>query len=144
VSDDAASRPTKFAPQPTPDTSHYFEGTAIGELRIQRCGSCGTAFFYPRSGCPHCGSTDVAWERASGRARLHTYVISHRAAPGFEDQVPYAIAVVELEEGPRMMTNVVGVANTPESLVLDMDLEVAFEPRGSVNVPVFRPARGDA
>ena len=68
-------------------------------------------------------------------------MISHRAAPGFEDQVPYAIAVVELEEGPRMMTNVVGVANTPEALVLDMDLEVDFEPRGAVAVPVFRPAR---
>jgi uncharacterized protein len=141
VSDEAQARPAKFAPVPTPDTAHYFEGTAAGELRIQRCGSCATAFFYPRSGCPHCGSTDLAWERASGRARLHTYVISHRAAPGFEDQVPYAIAVVELAEGPRMMTNIVGVANTPEALVLDMDLEVDFEPRGTVAVPVFRPAR---
>lgn len=140
MSEDARSRPKKFAPLPTPDTEHYFEGTALGELRIQRCASCGTAFFYPRSGCPHCGSTDVVWERASGRARLHTYVISHRAAPGFEDQVPYAIAVVELAEGPRMMTNVVGVANTPEALVLDMDLEVDFEPRGDVDVAVFRPA----
>ena len=54
----------------------------------------------------------MAWERASGRATLHTYVISHRAAPGIEDQVPYAIAVVELEEGPRMMTNIVGIPNT--------------------------------
>jgi hypothetical protein len=57
--------------------------------------------------------------------------------------VPYAIAVVELEEGPRMMTNIVDVANTPESLVLDMALEVAFEPRGEQSVPVFRP-RSDA
>jgi uncharacterized protein len=141
MSDESGSRPAKFAPVPTPDTAHFFEGTAAGELRIQRCRACGRAFFYPRSGCPHCGSIDVAWERASGRARLHTYVISHRAAPGFEDQVPYAIAVVELAEGPRMMTNVVGVANTPEALALDMDLEVDFEPRGGVAVPVFRPAR---
>ena len=137
-----ASRHAKFAPQPTPDTAHYFEGTAQGELRIQRCRDCGNAFFYPRSGCPHCGSSDVDWEVASGRARLHTYVISHRAAPGFEGDVPYAIAVVELAEGPRMMTNVVGVANTPEALVLDMDLEVAFESRGEVAVPVFRPVGG--
>jgi len=69
-------------------------------------------------------------------------VISHRAAPGFEGQVPYAIAVVELAEGPRMMSNVVGIANTPEALVLDMELEVDFEPRGAVAVPVFRPAGG--
>jgi hypothetical protein len=60
---------------------------------------------------------------------------------GFEDDAPYAIAVVELEEGPRMMTNIVGIANTPETLELDMDLEVDFEPRGDYHVPVFRPAR---
>ena len=96
-------------------------------------------YFYPRPSCPHCSSTDVSWERASGRARLHTYLISHRPAPGFADETPYAIAVVELEEGPRMMTNIVGVDNTPEALVLDMDLEVDFEPRGDQYVPVFRP-----
>jgi uncharacterized OB-fold protein len=142
VSGGAADRPAKFEPEPTPETAPYWEGTARGELRIQRCQPCRHAFFYPRTSCPRCGSTNVAWERASGRGRLHTYVISHRAAPGFEDQVPYAIAVVELAEGPRMMSNVVGVANTPEALVLDMDLEVAFERRGAVSVPVFRPVEG--
>ena len=64
----------------------------------------------------------MSWERASGEARLHTYLISHRPAPGFSDEVPYAIAVVELEEGPRMMTNIVGIEITPEALVLDMAL----------------------
>ncbi len=74
----------------------------------------------------------------SGRGTLHTYVINHRAAPGFE--APYAIAVVELDEGPRMMSNIVGVDQTPEALVLDMALEVTFEERGDVFVPLFRPA----
>jgi uncharacterized OB-fold protein len=60
---------------------------------------------------------------------------------GFAEQVPYAIAVVELEEGPRMMTNIVGIENTPENLVLDMELEVEFETRGDQAVPVFHPAR---
>lgn len=131
---------TKAAPTPTPETAPYWEGTAGGELRIPRCRACGRAYFYPRPGCPHCGSTDVAWFTASGRARLHTYLISHRPAPGFADQVPYAIAVVELDEGPRMMANIVGVDNTPENLQLDMALEVAFEARGEHQVPVFRPA----
>jgi uncharacterized OB-fold protein len=76
----------------------------------------------------------------SGRGRLHTYLINHRPAPGFEDAAPYAIAVVELEEGPRMMANIVGVSNTPEELELDMSLEVRFEPRGEQMVPVFTPA----
>ncbi len=82
---------------------------------------------------------EVSWFAASGSGRLHTYVISHRAAPGFEGQVPYAIAVVELDEGPRLLTNIVGVPNDPEHLVLDMGLSVDFEARGDQQVPVFRP-----
>jgi uncharacterized OB-fold protein len=130
----------KPAPQPTPETAEFFEGTKRGELLIQRCAACSTPFFYPRTSCPNCGSGDVAWIKASGRARLHTYVINHRPAPGFEDDAPYAIAVVELEEGPRMMTNIVGIENTPENLVLDMDLVVQFSARGDHMVPVFAPA----
>jgi len=70
-------------------------------------------------------------------------VISHRPARGFEDDGPYAIAVVELAEGPRMMTSLAGVPATPEDLVLDMPLRVAFEPRGDMTIPVFTPAGAD-
>ena len=129
----------KPVPLPTPETEHYWAGTKVGELRIQRCNSCSQHYFYPRPGCAHCGSTDVAWVKASGCATLHTYLISHRAAGGFEGDLPYAIAVVQLEEGPRMMTNIVGVENTPENLVLDMALEVRFQDRGAQFVPVFAP-----
>jgi uncharacterized protein len=140
ASSDMTDGSSKAVPAPTPDTEAYFEGTRAGELRLQRCVSCNEAYFYPRSVCPTCGSDEVAWFVASGHGTLHTYVISHRAAPGFEAQVPYAIAVVELAEGPRMLTNIVGVANTPENLELDMDLVVEFESRGTQMVPVFRPA----
>jgi uncharacterized OB-fold protein len=129
----------KAAPEPTPETAPYWEAANRGELRIQRCNACGRHYFYPRTACPHCGSTDVAWVTVSGRGRLHTYVINHRPAPGFEDEAPYAIAVVELDEGPRMMANIAGVANTPEQLELDMPLDVTFEPRGEQMVPVFTP-----
>ena len=64
---------------------------------------------------------------------------AHRPAPGFEDDAPYAIAVVELDEGPRMMTSIVGLPATPEALQLDMPLQVRFEPRGDVSLPVFGP-----
>jgi uncharacterized OB-fold protein len=68
-------------------------------------------------------------------------MINHRAIPGFEEDTPYAIAVVKLEEGPRMMTNIVGIENTPENLVLDMSLEVVFEDAtDEVAIPKFRPA----
>jgi uncharacterized OB-fold protein len=130
----------KAAPKPTPETAPYWEAANRGELLIQRCNPCDRPFFYPRSACPTCASTDITWITASGRARLHTYLINHRPAPGFEADAPYAIAVVELEEGPRMMTNIVGVPNTPENLELDMPLEVRFEARGAQMVPVFAPA----
>ena len=130
--------PTKAAPRPTPETQPFWDGCAAGELRLQRCTTCDAHYFPPRPFCPDCLSDDVAWEAVSGRGTLHTYVINHRPAPGFE--APYAIAVVQLDEGPRMMSNIVGVEQTPEALVLDMALEVTFEERGDVQLPVFRPA----
>ena len=130
----------KPVPRPTPETQPFWDGARAGELRIQRCTACGQHYFYPRPFCPRCGSSEVEWVTASGRATLHSYVINHRPAPGFEDEAPYAIAVVALAEGPRMMSSIVGVPNTPEHLVLDMPLEVTFQERGDQCVPVFRPA----
>jgi uncharacterized OB-fold protein len=81
--------------------------------------------------------------RASGRATLYSYVIHHRPVPGFVP--PYSIAVVELEEGPRMMTNIVEIAQTPETLQIDMPLEVVFERMtDEISLPLFRPARSAA
>jgi uncharacterized OB-fold protein len=135
--------PSKPLPRPTPETLPYWEGARAGELRIQRCLDCQEFYFYPRPFCPRCFKDRVEWVRVSGRARLHSYVINHRPAPGFEEQAPYAIAVVELEEGVKLMSNIVGVENTPENLVLDMPLEVAFEEREGMCIPVFRPAGGE-
>lgn len=138
----------KPLPSPTPETQHYWDGAKVGELRLQRClePACGgRAYFPPRPFCPGCGSRRVEQFVASGRGRLASYVINHRPAPGFEDEVPYAIAVVELEEGPRLMANITGVEQTPEALVLDMPLEAVFEPASeAITLPGFRPLRGAA
>ncbi len=131
--------PAKAVPVPTPETQPYWDGCAAGELRIQRCLDCRKPYFYPRPLCPSCGSGSVEWFTASGQATLYSYVINHRPAPGFEADAPYAIAVVELAEGPRMMTSIRGVPATPEALVLDMPLRVAFEQRGDIWLPVFTP-----
>lgn len=136
-----AAKP-KAIPQPTPGTRPFWEGTRAGELRIQRCSACSRHFLYPRPVCPFCGSSDVQWVKASGRGTLHSYVINHFAAPGFEGEVPYVIAVVQLDEGPRMLSNLRGVAAEPEALALDMPLEVTFEPRGDQSLPMFRPVGG--
>jgi uncharacterized OB-fold protein len=126
-------------PVPTPETKHFWEGARAGELRLQRCRACGQAYFPPRPACPRCASLDTEVFRASGRARLYSYVIHERPAPGFEP--PYAIAVVALEEGPRMMTNLVDVPQTPEALLLDMPLEVRFQKLDDeISLPVFAPA----
>lgn len=127
-----------LTPLPTPDTAPYWEGAAAGELRIQQCTSCTRYYFYPRPFCPHCGSAAVEWRVTSGRATLVSYVINHRPVPAANE--PLVIALVQLEEGPRMMTNVVGVEPLPENLPLDLPLRVTFEQRGEHSIPVFTPA----
>lgn len=134
------STPTRPLPQPTPETAHFWEGTKEGELRLQRCMSCDDAYFPPRPFCPACGSRDVEVFKASGNATLYSYVINHRPRPDFGEE-PHSIAVVELEEGPRMMTNIVECPQTPEALVLDMPLMVTFEQASEeIALPKFKPA----
>jgi hypothetical protein len=127
-------------PEPTPETRHFWDGTRAGQLRLQRCQACAHVYFPPRPFCAKCGSRSVAVFRASGRGTLHSYVINQRAMPGSGFEAPYAIAVVALEEGPRMMSNIVGCPQTPEALILDMPLEVVFEPvNDEISLPLFRP-----
>jgi uncharacterized OB-fold protein len=132
----------KPLPQPTPETQNFWDGAKAGELRLQRCNDCANVYFPPRPFCPACASRSVSSFAASGRGRLYSYVINHRAAPGFEADAPYAVAVVELDEGPRMMTNITGVEQTPEALQLDMPVEVSFEPASeTISLPKFRPVQ---
>lgn len=133
--------PQRPLPEATPETLEYWEGTKRGELRIQRCLDCGKAYFFPRPFCPQCSSKRVEWFTASGKGRLYSYVISHRPAMGFKDWTPYVIAIVELDEGPRMMTNIIGVDPAPENLPVDMRVEVTFEQQSDdITLPLFRPA----
>ncbi len=126
-------------PVPTPETQHFWDGAKSGELRLQRCNACSDVYFPPRPFCPNCSSRSVEVFNASGRASEHSYVINHRNHPAFDG--PYSIAVVELEEGPRMMTNVVNCEQTPEALVLDMPLQVTFEKlNDDITLPQFKPA----
>ena len=125
-------------PEPTPETQHFWDGARAGELRLQRCDECAHVYFPPRPFCPQCASRSVSVFAASGRARLDSYVINNRPHPAFDG--PYAIALVALEEGPRMMSNIVGCEQTPEALVLDMPLQVTFEAQNdTISLPLFRP-----
>ena len=122
-----------------PGHDDFWAACAKGELRLQRCDACRHVYFPPRPFCPQCASREVSVIKAAGTGRLHSYVIHHRPAPGFTP--PYAIAVVELDEGPRLMTNIVGCPQTPEALQLDMRLEVTFARQSEeITLPFFRPA----
>ncbi|MBV9325691.1 MAG: Zn-ribbon domain-containing OB-fold protein [Chloroflexi bacterium] len=125
-------------PVPTPETAPFWAGTLAGELRVQRCNACGRYYFYPRPFCRYCASRDVEWRTASGTGRLISYVINHRPLPPAAPDRPQIIALVELDEGPRMLTNIVGVIPEPEELPLDAAVRVDFEPRGDQALPVFR------
>jgi uncharacterized protein len=127
-------------PTPEADTQPFWDAAREGRLLIKRCRACGRPHFYPRTFCPHCWSEDVDWEEASGRATLYTYSIVHRNdLPPFPERVPYVAAVVDLEEGPRMLTNVVDCDF--DALEIGMALAVTYrQETDEVTLPVFRPA----
>jgi hypothetical protein len=128
-------------PTPEGDTRRFWDAAREGTLLLKRCAACGKRHFYPRPFCPHCWSTEVDWEPASGHATVYTYSIVHQNdLPPFNQRVPYVAAIVDLAEGPRMMTNLVDVEH--ERLRVGMAVEVAFQKiSDDVTIPVFRPAR---
>ncbi|MFB4316013.1 Zn-ribbon domain-containing OB-fold protein [Actinomadura sp. 21ATH] len=95
-------------PVPDADTAPYWDGLAAGELRLQRCGGCGRTVFYPRAVCPHCFGTDLSWQAASGLGTIYSFTVAHRAFGDFAGQVPFTVALVDLDEGVRMMTRITG------------------------------------
>jgi len=116
----------------------YWEGTARGELRVQRCAACGERFLYAHALCPHCWTPDPGWETVSGRGRIQTMTIVHQAPyESFAGDVPYVVAIVRLDEGPQMMANIVDCDSM--SVSIGQPVEVKFEMRGTVALPQFRP-----
>ncbi|MCW5235035.1 Zn-ribbon domain-containing OB-fold protein [Verminephrobacter eiseniae] len=97
------------APPVNADNRPCRDGASAGRLMLPHCGACGHRFFMPRYQCPKCWSNDLHWTPASGRATIHSYCIVRRAAlPAFADRVPYVLALIDLAEGPRMMSQILG------------------------------------
>ncbi len=133
---DAPVRPV--APAPNEETAPFWEGCAREELLLQRCAACGAYRHPPAPICPECLAEDSAWVRASGRGAIYTFAVVRQAlAKGWQPMVPYVVAVIELEEGPRFVSNMVGIA--PEDVTIGMPVEVTFEPIGDTKLPLFRP-----
>ena len=128
---------------PEPDTEPFWEATKQHELRYQTCNKCGEIIFYARRHCPNCGSDDTSWNTSSGEGTLYTYsVIMQSRHPAFADLGPYALAYVDLDEGFRIMTNIVGVDNPVTGITIGMRVKVRWEDQGDgeVSLPMFEPA----
>jgi uncharacterized OB-fold protein len=121
------------APPVNPETEHFWNATAEGKLLYKKCAACGEPHFYPRSYCPSCFSDQVEWQEASGRGTIYTYSVMRRAP------VPYAIAYVELAEGPRIMSNIVDC--DLDGIRIGQPVRLVFKPSdGGPPVPMFAPA----
>ena len=129
----------KPLPMPSAESAPYWEYCKRHELRIQRCVSCGDFVHYPRVLCPRDGTTELEWVKVSGKGNIFSFTISHRAFhPGFSDDVPYVIAIVELDEGPRMMCRIRDIE--PDDVRVGLLVKVFFEAvTPEVTLPFFRP-----
>ena len=127
-------------PRPYQDTAEYWAAAREHRFVIQRCNSCGEHQFYPRGVCSHCLSSELEWREASGNGTIYSYSVNHRAPhPRFADDLPFVLAIVELEEGPRMMTNI--VVSDPDSVTIGMAVTVTFDDvTDQVTLPKFTPA----
>jgi uncharacterized OB-fold protein len=131
---------SKPIPDITPEMRPFYEAAKRRELVVQRCRACGTARFPAREICSACLSSDSEWTKASGRGEVFSFNVMHQIYhPGFATEVPYAVVVVKLAEGPKMNSNLVGVA--PADIRVGMPLQVVFEDvSDEVTLPKFAPA----
>ncbi len=127
---------------PEPNSQPFWEGAKRGELLYQQCNSCNGVVFYPRMLCTHCGSLDLAWKQSKGEGVVYTYsVVRQNRNPAFSGLGAYALAYIDLDEGFRMMSNVVGVADPTKDVAIGQRVKVEFEKQdsGDYPIPVFRP-----
>lgn len=131
----------KPLPRPNEDTAPYWEAAHKGELRMQKCGACGLIRFPPSILCASCLSEQTEWVKLSGRGTVFSWIVIHQSQhPAFNPDTPYNVAIVELEEGPRMHTNIVECEN--DDIRIGMPVEVVFDKvSDDVTLPKFRPRK---
>jgi uncharacterized OB-fold protein len=123
-----------------PDTRPFWEATKERKLRYQQCDDCNTVVFYPRRHCTNCLGQKLSWHTASGQGTVYTYsVVRQSYHPFFRTQVPYAVAWIDLDEGPRLLSNVVGVADPLKDIKIGQRVMVDWEVHDELAVPLFRP-----
>jgi uncharacterized protein len=146
----AIQRAQRPYPVPDRDTAPFWEAARQGRLVLPRCLDCGRRHFYPRAICPHCMGGSLEWVEASGRGSVHSFTVVHRPPSGFEDDVPYVVALIDLEEGVRMMSRITGCA--PAEVRIGLPVEVVFQAGAAdaqagpeeFQLPFFQPTRKEA
>jgi uncharacterized protein len=135
--------PDHIVPLPISDpvTRPFWDSLKAHRMQLQRCGGCQKFIYYPRAVCPACLSDDLVWAPVSGRGVVHAFTIPHRHPnPAFGSQAPYVVALIELEEGVRMLSNLVDVEPTPDVVEVGMPVEVVYEDvTDEITLPRFRP-----
>ena len=128
------------APMVDSANAPFWQAASEGVLLIKRCNACGEAHWYPRPFCPHCGSEHTEWVTSNGSGTVYSFTVTYQnQAPGFRESLPYVLAVVQLDEGPRMMTNVVGCA--PEDVKIGMPVQVQYDDvTPEITLAKFKPA----
>jgi uncharacterized protein len=128
---------------PEPDTKNFWEGAKAGELRYQVCSDCkGRVNFYPTAHCQGCGGSNLTWKVSKGEGTVYTFsVVMQNRIPGFQELGAYAVAYVDLDEGFRMLTNVIVDGDPTQLVKIGQRVKVDFEKQdtGEYPIPIFRP-----
>jgi uncharacterized OB-fold protein len=126
----------------TPEAQPYWDGLKENKLMLPKCDDCGKPFFYPRVLCPNCHSRNISWMQASGRGKLYSFQIAHRSLNrAFKVELPCVLAMIELEEGPRVMSNLINIEPDPNVVKCHMPVEVVFEKQNDdITLALFQPA----
>lgn len=137
ASEDSVRKPL---PVPDADTVTFWHGLREGKLLLQHCRRCRNVQYYQQATCRECGSDDLEHRPASGRGKVHSFSVVYRApGPAFKEDVPYAVLLVELAEGPHMISTLTG--GDPKDVTFDMEVELAFEQvSDEITLPRFRKA----
>lgn len=130
-------------PVPQPESDFYWEKLREGQLWLRHCEACSATYFYPRDICPRCFSRRTTWWQSSGQGTLYSFAIVHRPpTPDWNDEVPYVVAMVELEGGARIPTNLVNVEPDPSAIRVGMAVRVVFRQASpTITLPLFEPAQ---
>ena len=135
-----APKPTRPLPNLNErDTAEFWQGTLAGEFRFQQCSACGTLVWHPRAHCTGCTDGQLEWQVSAGQGEIYSFsVVRQSYHPFFRNQVPYVVAYVDLDEGPRFLTNMIGLQDPLKDVSIGQRVELSWEPHEELQIPLVK------